>query len=155
MKSRIPLGVITILIVMSSLEAKEELLAHDKAFADLSLEKGYLVAFAAYLHPDVIMLSDGKLPTFGLSAALDGLRSGADDFDLAWVPQDGEIARSDDMGYTWGYWELWPKGKAGQGEALVSGKYLNVWRRDASGAWKVLVDIGNTNGPTKGSESTE
>jgi ketosteroid isomerase-like protein len=42
------------------------------------------------------------------------------------------------MGWTWGQYQV-----LAEGETISTGKYLNVWTRQADGRWKVRADIGN------------
>ncbi|MFX9608462.1 DUF4440 domain-containing protein, partial [Acinetobacter baumannii] len=49
------------------------------------------------------------------------------------------FASTGDLGATWGHWTFTPKG----GGKPVTGRYVTVWRKDAAGAWKGLIDIGN------------
>ncbi len=61
---------------------------------------------------------------------------------MAWEPQKGEVAQSGDLGYTWGKYTVETKDKDGK-PVKSHGKYLNVWKKQANGSWKVVVDIGN------------
>lgn len=41
--------------------------------------------------------------------------------------------------------------KGGNGEESMSwGKYVNVWKKNADGEWKVVADIGNDSPPPVG-----
>ena len=59
---------------------------------------------------------------------------------LSWTPTTVEVSASGDLGYTIGRWELGPR--AG-GAPLVRGSYVTIWRKQADGAWKVVLDAGN------------
>jgi ketosteroid isomerase-like protein len=61
---------------------------------------------------------------------------------LRWTPVGAAVAASGELGYTYGTWE-WT-GKGADGKPIVQrGKYTTVWRKQADGAWKVALDIGN------------
>jgi ketosteroid isomerase-like protein len=60
---------------------------------------------------------------------------------LDWTPRHAEVARDLDMGWTWGEWKLYAN--ASRSTELGHGKYLNVWKRQPHGSWKLAVDIGN------------
>ena len=62
--------------------------------------------------------------------------------EFTWEPLRAEVAAADDMGFTYGTWRI-----AVHGQQRSTGKYLSVWRRDESGAWRVLVDTGNRDEP--------
>ncbi len=84
-------------------------------------------------------------------------------FSLTWQPAGAEVSRSGDLGYTYGTFESKrndadrkpSQNKAGSSgkESLAGkpvihrGKYVTIWRKDADGSWKVVVDIGNQDEP--------
>jgi uncharacterized protein (TIGR02246 family) len=63
-------------------------------------------------------------------------------FSLAWTPERADVAVSGDLGWTTGTWELRRKGPAGD-PVRRTGRYVTVWRKQADGAWKVVMDVGN------------
>jgi ketosteroid isomerase-like protein len=75
----------------------------------------------------------------GLEQVLAALGEGDDPgYRLLWQPQFAEAAAAGDMGWTWGQYQV-----LAEGETISTGKYLNVWTRQADGRWKVRADIGN------------
>jgi ketosteroid isomerase-like protein len=103
--------------------ARAWLLAADRSFnaaARVSLTDAYANTAA----PAIRIQRSGHLPFEGRDAA------------LAWVKTQpamsaeslyAEAARSADLGYTWG--------------SHSNGHYVRVWVRDASGAWRVALDL--------------
>jgi ketosteroid isomerase-like protein len=67
-------------------------------------------------------------------------------FGVTWTANMTEVAASGDVGYTSGTYDLHVNGPDG---APMSdhGKYLTVWKKDATGAWKVAADIFNSDVP--------
>lgn len=59
---------------------------------------------------------------------------------LTWRPGFASVARSLDLGYTWGRWTL---SASDSDSILAGGHYVTVWKKDDAGTWKVAVDIGN------------
>jgi ketosteroid isomerase-like protein len=57
--------------------------------------------------------------------------------DFLWEPTEAELALSGDLGWTRGRW-----GSDAGGSAKWAGEYLSVWRKEASGAWRVVADCG-------------
>ena len=57
---------------------------------------------------------------------------------LSWTPVNAFGAKSGDMGVTTGDWTF-----TAPGIKDIHGRYVTVWRKDASGHWKGLIDIGN------------
>ena len=59
---------------------------------------------------------------------------------LAWEPAEVFAASGGDMGVTWGHWVMKPNDSA---KKASTGHYVTVWRKEASGEWKGIVDIGD------------
>jgi ketosteroid isomerase-like protein len=56
------------------------------------------------------------------------------------------VAKSGELGWTWGTYELHTKDADGK-PVIRYGKYVNVWRKQKNGEWKVIVDLGNPSPP--------
>lgn len=112
----------------------------DVAFAELSGSSTPKQAFATYMAPDGMMLPRGS------QGAVEGTENIADLFgpdgdpgyQLLWQPQFAEVAAAADMGWTWGQYQV-----VVDGVETSSGKYVNVWKKQPDGTWKVRVDVGN------------
>ena len=62
---------------------------------------------------------------------------------LTWTPVHAEMAASGDLGYTYGNYVYTAKNK--EGKSVTSyGKYTSIWKKQKGGAWKVVVDMGNS-----------
>jgi ketosteroid isomerase-like protein len=67
-------------------------------------------------------------------------------FKIAWQVNKASVARSGELGYTSGAYQFSfsdPSGKT----VSDTGKYVTVWKKQANGSWKVLLDIFNTDLP--------
>ena len=65
---------------------------------------------------------------------------------ITWQPTKVEAARSGDIGYSVGTYEITmtdPEGKP----MTDHGKYLSVWKKQADGSWKSVVDTWNSDLP--------
>ena len=63
---------------------------------------------------------------------------------LEWTPVAAWGAASGDLGVTTGTW----RASALDGpRPAITGRYVTVWRKDAKGEWKGLIDIGNPDDP--------
>lgn len=60
---------------------------------------------------------------------------------LAWAPDTADASVSGDLGYTVGRWQLTPRTRPDS--VLAHGNYVTIWKRQAGGEWKAVVDIGN------------
>lgn len=116
------------------------LLETDRRFAAMSVQLGAAEAFRRYLTADALQLPHKQRPLRGRDAIYKSMHGA--NYTLNWTPEHAEVAASGELGYSWGrYTVSWP---TPEGERKTShGKYLNVWRKQADGGWKVLVDMGN------------
>lgn len=67
-------------------------------------------------------------------------------FSVSWQPVKVEVARSGDIGYSQGTYELTmndPKGNP----MTDRGKYVTVWKKQADGSWKSVADTFNSDLP--------
>lgn len=135
------------LLILTACEAKievaddaalaAELLQTDRDFAALSERSDPKQAFAAYLAGDAMLIGRAGDPVEGYDAAIASFGD-VTGLDLYWQPQFAEVAAAGDMGWTWGRYQLLMND-----EPVYNGKYVNIWKRQADGSWKVRVDVGN------------
>jgi len=59
--------------------------------------------------------------------------------EVSWTPVKVEVARSGDLAYSWGKGKVSMKDKRGK-VAETTHKYLSVWKKQADGGWKIVVD---------------
>ena len=67
-------------------------------------------------------------------------------FSVVWTPTGADVGSSGDLGYSIGtyvYQMTMPDGST----ITDTGKYATVWKKQADGAWKVAVDIFNSDIP--------
>lgn len=118
------------------------LIQTDREFAQMSRESGQAAAFYHFLAEDALTLRATGDPAIGRGSA-DHPQDGTT---LTWEPKTAAVARSGDLGYTWGTYELTVPVAAGPPK-VTQGKYANVWRKDPQGRWRVVLDIGNSPPP--------
>jgi len=101
--------------------------------------RGVLETYLALIADDARTFKPGKAP-----ADKDALRSyiPANDGSLTLAPIGGDIAKSSDMAYTYGSYELIEGGSTKE-----KGYYVHMWKRDPAGEWKIVVT--NFTGSTK------
>jgi ketosteroid isomerase-like protein len=73
------------------------------------------------------------IPPAGKEAVRSYIPAGKD-VSLALAPIGGEVAKSGDLGYTYGSYELQESGQAKE-----KGYYAHIWKRDGSGKWRIVV----------------
>ena len=131
---------------LTDVEAESaRLLQTDQAFSRRCEEKGPAVAFYEFLAPDGTSLPPGELPVKGREA----IRvhwSARPQGVLRWKPAEAQVARSGELGYTWGTYEFSTNGLEGRPQ-MSYGKYVTIWKKQADGSWKVVLDAGNSSPP--------
>ena len=122
---------------------KEELLNIDKAFSELSEEKGMKFAFLEYAADDAVILRANSFPIKGKNAIAEDYKTFSDTgFILTWEPQYAEIAVSGELGYTYGIYTSTINDKEGN-PTKNKGTYISIWKKDEKGRWKFVLDTGN------------
>ena len=118
---------------------KDDLLKTDLAFSQASEEKGRNTAFIQYADSGATMLREFSAPTTGV-AAIGKLLSQYPDSaaKLTWVPICSDVARSGELGYTYGTYMVETKGTDKFG-----GTYCTVWKRTKAHNWKFILSTGN------------
>jgi ketosteroid isomerase-like protein len=121
----------------TSLDMNKELIDVDRAFSALSKEKGMNHAFLSYVAEDGVMLSPNKMPVVGKNKIGDLFKSDDSKTVFTWNPLYAEVAKSGDLGYTYGTYEIL------EGESRQKGTYVSVWKKDTTWEWKFVLDSGN------------
>jgi ketosteroid isomerase-like protein len=111
----------------------------ERTFARAAAELGTLHAFRAYLADDAVLFRPRAVNAQEwLSEAPDtpGL--------LSWEPVVADVSAAGDLGYTTGPWEY----RQDPDDAAQShGNYFTVWKKQADGSWKAVIDHGISNPP--------
>ena len=114
----------------------------ERAFARMSEERGTRPAFMAFIADDGILfrptavkgkqwMSEHPLPPSDKRSL------------LSWYPAVAGIARAGDLGYTTGPWEF--KSDIHDAQPVAWGHFLTVWKKQADGEWKFVLDLGSSN----------
>ncbi len=127
---------------VDTIAESDALLQTDIQFSNASVAKGAAEAFYEFMDDSSVSLSPNSDPLTGKNKIHERMLGGGNDYTLSWMPKKAEVAHSGDLGYTWGTYELSFKSENGTPQTR-HGKYLNIWRKQGDGSWKLLVDIGN------------
>ena len=65
---------------------------------------------------------------------------------LTWQPTRVEVAKSGDLGYLYGTYDLTVTGPDGK-PITDKGKMLEIWKKQADGSWKCVVDTWSSDMP--------
>lgn len=115
----------------------DEIMNADIAFSDMSRQIGMKKAFLQYIDDEGVLLRPDRLPIIGADA-IDFISVLSDTaYKLSWKPMHAEIAKSGDLGYTYGIYQLKIK------DTTLKGTYVNIWKKESDGEWKFVVNSNN------------
>lgn len=128
---------------MTSPEAPEaaDLVQAERDFVDATQRQG-AAGWASFFHDGGAMITphgviEGRRAiTEHMEAVLTPGRV------LSWRPSIARASLDRSLGFTDGRWRL-VEASGGIETELAAGRYISVWSPDASGAWRVLVDMGH------------
>ncbi len=120
----------------------EVLMEADRAFA-ADVARGGAEAWVSWFAEDGAQIQTGQGEIRGRDA-IRRLMAGLDDpdFSLSWEPRRADIAASGELGWTTGDYVSRGVGADGQSRQ-TRGRYVTIWRMQADGSWKVVMDLGN------------
>ena len=125
--------------VDTTLAEKILLLQTDKAFSDMSVEKGMKAAFIEYIDSNGVLLKPNQLPIVGANAIDYLIEQNDTGYTLNWQPQYAFVASSADLGYTYGIYALHPNNI----DTVIYGTYVSIWQKQGDGKWKFVLDSRN------------
>lgn len=113
----------------------QSLVDTERAFAHTATEKSVRDSFLAFIADDGVLFRptavNGK-QFLEKQQSRPGL--------LSWDPSYAEISRAGDLGITSGPWEFRPK--TPQDEPVAYGTFMTVWKKQADGSWRFMIDYG-------------
>src|SRR5947209_6191199 len=116
----------------------QSLVEAERAFARTALDKGIREAFIANLADDSVLFR--PRPVAGKKWMEEHTSQPGV---LTWQPIFAFASRSGDMGYTTGPWEY--REKSIDDKPVAFGNFVTIWKKQAEGAWKVILDLGTRN----------
>ena len=127
--------------------ARAALMAADRAFAAETAARG-LDGWMEYYAPDAARLYMGGTAVRGHAAirAFDADLFADPAVGLRWAPTDAGTFADGRHGFTTGRSALVRLGGAAP-DTLRTGTYVSLWRLDADGRWRVLLDTGALDPP--------
>ena len=120
-----------------------KLLETDREFAKASLDRGTAEAFKMYITEDATIFPEMSEPIKGKENIYKHLREDEYRYVIDWEPQDASVAASGEIGWTWGNYTLY-RLKGDEEIAMMYGKYLDVWKKQEDGSWKMYLDMANS-----------
>jgi ketosteroid isomerase-like protein len=123
--------------------AIETMVATELAFAHSAREQGTRPAFAAFIADDGILFRPTPVKGKEWLAKNPGPAATGKQPWLSWYPAVADIAAAGDIGYTTGPWEFRPD--IHDARAVAFGNFLTVWKKQADGSFKFVIDLGISN----------
>lgn len=122
---------------------REALLAADRAFADSTAARG-LDGWMGFYAADAVRLTMGGDVAQGLEAVrkYDAPLFADSTTRLLWTPTGAGVFADGRHGFTTGT-SLMVRRAAAKTDTVYRGAYVTLWRREADGRWKVILDTGS------------
>ncbi|MGH2569230.1 MAG: DUF4440 domain-containing protein [Bacteroidota bacterium] len=116
---------------------RKTLFATDAAFAELSVSGGVHTAYETHGAQEIRWMRPQRFPVLGKDSTLAAVteRAGV----TVWRVTDADIARSGDLACTYGKYE-WKKNSTDEKPSGM-GNYVKLWRKQADGSWKIVLDV--------------
>lgn len=136
------LVVLAFTAVVQGQSALQEMVKTEQAFSKMAEEKNARDAFMAYIADDGLLFRPGAVN--GKKWMIEHPVPPPQNPDkkplLAWQPSFAGMAASGDMGFTTGPWEA--KADIKDEKPQGYGHFVTVWKKQADGSWKFVVDLG-------------
>ena len=121
-------------------QERNAVLARDREWAQSAKNPD---TFMSYVAQDATVYAPGEPAAKGAATIRTKFEemSRAPGFSVTWTPDKADVAKSGDIAYTTGSYEMITAG------ATEKGKYVAVWKKQPDGSWKVTDDIFNSDAP--------
>ena len=130
--------------------ALQDMVKTEQAFSKMAEEQNTRDAFLAFIADDGLLFRPGAVN--GKKWMLEHPAPPTDKKPLlAWQPSFAGMSASGDMGFTTGPWEF--KADVKDEKPSGYGHFITVWKKQADGTWKFVVDLGVTH-PQSGGPQT-
>ncbi len=121
---------------------QSHLLAADSLFDVFSGAHGVAAAFLAFMADDALLFPSNDFPVAGREGIGHEMGKFPPGATLRWKPLRAEVAQSGELGFTYGTAEYRSVDSTGTPTSVYT-KYVTVWKKQADGSWKFILDIGN------------
>lgn len=118
---------------------KTEMMEADRDFSKMSEAKGMKHAFMQFVDSNGVLLRPNIMPLVGGEAINYITQSNDTAYTITWEPNGGSVAKSGELGFTYGLYSLKPKNK----DTVYYGTYVSIWKRQRDGKWKFILETGN------------
>ncbi len=119
--------------------ALSALIAAERSFAKLSVEKGVREAFITFFADDGVNFQPHPVNTKEAFSKQPAPAQRPPTI-LNWSPIYGDVAQSGDLGYSTGPYTF--EDRSGQNRPTSHGLFFSVWKKQRDGEWRVVIDLG-------------
>lgn len=139
MRIMVALLMLSVGVVVQGQTPLQEMVKTEQAFSKMAEEQNTRDAFMTFIADDGLLFRPGAVN--GKKWMNEHPVPPSDKKPLlAWQPSFAGIAASGDMGFTTGPWEA--KGDINDEKPSGYGHFVTVWKKQADGSWKFVVDLG-------------
>jgi ketosteroid isomerase-like protein len=119
-------------------KSREEILKVDQDFSDYSVQYGVREAFYTFAHDSAVILRENSYPIVGREKIKNLFTKGkTPGVTLSWKPSFADVAKSGELGYTYGVYEYTTP------DTTMKGTYVSIWKKRNDQSWKYVFDSGN------------
>lgn len=119
-------------------QSGQQIIVADKDASNLASEIGFNNALLSVADSSFVKLGNGRLPIIGKTAFANSYDKNNDIKTITWHPINAEVARSGELGYSWGNWQFKTQ------DTTFYGNYVTIWKKKEDGKWKMILDGGNS-----------
>lgn len=120
-------------------QAREEILAAEKAFSQMAAEQGVKEAFLEFAADSAVLNRGGRIIKGKAEIESYFDSQTIRDVRLDWTPEFVDVAESGDLGYSYGPFTFF--GISSEGDTVEStGIFHTVWKKQEDGSWKYVYD---------------
>ena len=150
MRLAVILIVVCFAVSVQAQSALHDMVKTEQAFSKMAEEKNTRDAFMAFIADDGLLFRPGAVN--GKKWMIEHPVPPSDKKPLlAWQPAYAGMAASGDMGFTTGPWEAKPDIKDEKPSGY--GHFITVWKKQADGSWKFVVDLGISHSQSGGPQT--
>jgi ketosteroid isomerase-like protein len=131
--------ILVMTVVAQGQSALNEMVKTEQAFSAMAQHKSIREAFMTFIADDGLLFRPGAVN--GKKWMIEHPVPPSDKRPvLVWQPAFAGMAASGDMGFTTGPWEA--KADINDDKPSGFGHFMTVWKKQADGSWKFVVDLG-------------
>lgn len=120
---------------------KKEIRNTEKAFTEMAAKEGIDKAFLSFAAEEAVLMRNNKIigGKIAIARHFEANREAYKNGVLSWEPEFVDVARSGDLGYTYGPFTFTVSDSLGN-QKSSEGIFHTVWKKQVDGSWKFVWD---------------